>query len=125
MARRGRPKGSKKITTELLKAICDLIEIGTPPHHAAGANGIEERTFREWRTQAEQGNSAYSEFFAAIARARHKTVGNMLLRAHSGGKGSSAAMWVLEKQYRDEFGPSKSEDEKKEIKIVIEGGLRE
>ncbi len=126
----GRPSGTKRITKELTKNICDLIEIGMPPHYAAQHEGIPERTFQSWMQLARQAEEkdewvrVYSEFSASIARARARCVKRMLLRAHSGEKGErTTSRWILEKQFKSEYGYSRNEHENQEVKIVIEGGL--
>ncbi len=130
----GRPKGTmgtRRITKELTKTICDLIEIGMPPHYAAQSEGISERTYYHWMRLAQQAEEkdqwvkSYSDFFAEIARARAKCIKRMLVRAHSGEKGSSTAMWVLEKQYRSEYGHFVKEQENQKLEISIKGGLPE
>jgi hypothetical protein len=130
----GRPKGTfgtKRITKELTKNICDLIEIGMPPHYAAQEQGISERLFQIWMQLGRQAQEkdewikSYSDFFSEIARARARCIKRMLVRAHTGEKGSSTAMWVLEKQYREEFGSSKPDDGKQQIEIVVKNAIRE
>jgi hypothetical protein len=129
----GRPKGSKKITKELTKKICDLIEIGMPPRYAAQHEGVSERLFRHWiqlGKQAEEKDQwikTYSDFFSDIARARARCVKRMLLRGHSGEKGERlTALWILEKQFKDEYGYSRNEQENKPpVEIIIKGGLPE
>jgi hypothetical protein len=120
----GRPKGSKRLTKELTNAICDILEKAVPAKYAAEANGISEGTFGEWMRQGAQGSKPYIEFFHAVSRARAMAVVNMHVRALEGGKGSGAAMWFLERRYREYASPAReAEKEPSEIKIIIEGGL--
>ena len=120
----GRPRGSKQITKALTKAICDMIEIGTPAYHAAVANGVQPDAYREWILKARLGNEAYSAFYRAITRAKSMAVPNMLLRAHAGGKGSHSALFVLERRYAKHFGASKNEKENKPVTINVIGSRR-
>jgi hypothetical protein len=131
----GRPRGTfgtPRITKALTKNICDLIEIGMAPRYAAQHEGISERTFRHWMRLAQQAEEkdeqikSYSDLFAAITRARARCVKRMLMRGHSGEKGErTTALWILEKQFKDEYGYSRNEQENKPVEIVIKGGLPE
>lgn len=100
-----RPKGTPdKLNPEIQKAICQSLEIGLPAKYAAEEAGISERTFRYWCEAGESGVEPYAAFLVAAAQARARGAKNLLTRALKGEKGSSAAMWTLERSYRREFG---------------------
>ena len=82
-----------------------MLEIAVPDKYAAAANGVDERLFRVWMQNGEKGIPQYVDFFTAVSRARAKAIPNMHVRALGGGKGSSAAMWLLERRHHDEYGP--------------------
>lgn len=100
-----RPKGTpEKLNSEVQKAICQSLEIGVPAKYAAEEAGVSERTFRYWCQLGESVVEPYAGFLAAVRRARARGAKNLLTRALKGEKGSSAAMWTLERSYRREFG---------------------
>lgn len=99
----GRPT---KLTPEIQKAICDMLEIAVAEKHAAEANGIAEQTFHEWMRRGEAGESPYDDFYVAATRARARAIPNLHIKALQGGKGSSQALWFLERRFREEYGPS-------------------
>ncbi len=76
-----------------------MLKIAVPAKYAAPANGVSERTYRVWMEQGEKGVKPYDEFFAAVTRAKGESVAGMHVRALGGGKGSSAALWLLERRY--------------------------
>jgi hypothetical protein len=99
----GRPS---KIDDAVTTAICKALEIGVPFRYAAIAHGISETTAHEWMRRGEAGERRYKPFSDAVTRARAKAVLNLTTLALGGGKGSSAAQWVLERRYREEYGPT-------------------
>jgi hypothetical protein len=101
-----RPKGTpKKLTPEVSLNICKMLEVAVPEKYAAEANGIAEETFHFWMRQGGEGVRKYAEFFAAVTRARARAVSNMHVKALGGEKGSSAALWLLERRFHHEYGP--------------------
>jgi hypothetical protein len=120
----GRPKGSSSLLTKARTLqICRMLEIAMPEKYAAEANGVSDRTFRDWMSKGAEGIAPYAGFHAAVSRARARGMLNMLVRALKGGKGSGAAMWTLERRYPEEYGPRFRVVEKSDVKITIEGGL--
>lgn len=112
----GRPIGSGiKLTAEVQKEICDALRISVPLKYAAEAAGIGESTVHDWISRGELAGERGSEvpetelvyvaFWRAITRARAKAVGNLTTVALGGSKGSSAATWLLERRFREEYGP--------------------
>lgn len=104
MARPKGTTGTQRITKKLTESICKMLEIAVPQKYAAEANGIHEKTFEYWMRKGEEGDPSYVNFFRAATRAKAKAVPNMHVRALSGGKGSNAAMWLLERRHHEEYG---------------------
>lgn len=101
----GRPKGSSpKLTPEIILEICNQLELAVPEKYAAESVGIHEDTFHAWMRRGSEGVKTYAAFHQAVTRARAKAVSNMHVRALGGGKGSSAALWLLERRYHQEYG---------------------
>lgn len=107
MARpRGRPKGSYKpllLTDEVTAKICDLIKLAVPIHYAAPACGISHDTFQLWMEKGERGEEPYEDFFRKVTRARGEAVAALHVRALKGEKGSSAALWLLERRFWKDY----------------------
>ena len=103
MAKRGAPAGPILLTPELTKKLCDMLKIAVPAKYAVAACGISERTFHAWMEAGERGEAPYAEFAAAVTRARGEAVASMHVRALGGGKGSSAALWFLERRYWKDY----------------------
>jgi hypothetical protein len=103
--RAGRPCGTpEKLTPEVVKGICDALELSVPIELAAPAHGVADRTFRDWMAKGEQGVEPYAEFHAAVTRARAKAACNLTARALSGGPGAAQAAWFLERRFREYYG---------------------
>lgn len=121
----GRPLGSSPLLTpEITEEICKCLRLSMADRFAAECCGVDERTFRGWQQKGEEGIEPYATFLAAVTRARADGVKRMHRKALRGGKGSSAALWFLERRFRKEYGSAKAEEsEQQEVKIVIEGGL--
>ncbi len=102
--RTGRPLGaSTLLTPQMTESICKMLEIAVPEKYAAEANGIHEDTLTTWKRQGQEGIEPYATFFRAVTRARAKAVANMHVRALGGGKGSSGALWFLERRWWREY----------------------
>jgi hypothetical protein len=87
----GRPT---KLTPELTRAICELIESGDAPEVAAGVQGIGRSTFFEWQSRND-------EFRTAVARAKDRCESEMRRRLLGGdekgesfGKGKAALEYL-------------------------------
>ena len=101
--RRQTPGRPSKLTVRLQAAICKKLEIAVPEKYAAEANGIDESTFHDWMRQGVDGREPYARFRQAVKQSRAQAVCNLLFRALAGGKGSAAAMWLLERLFPDAF----------------------
>ena len=100
----GRPPGSSPLLTpEVTQAICVQLELAVPEKYASEMNGVDEDTFHGWMRKGAAGIEPYTGFRQAVSRARAKCIGNMHVRALSGGKGSSAALWMLERRFWREY----------------------
>jgi hypothetical protein len=102
------PKGRSpdRITPELTEAICQKLELSVPEKYAAQAAGVPERTYYRWVQLGEKGRAPYAAFVAAVTRARASAVCSLTVRVLGGGKGSSGATWLLERRFREDYGPS-------------------
>lgn len=98
----GRPPG---VTPALTKRICANVLLGVPLKHAAGACGVPYRTFKNWMQMGGQGEVPYCELYAAVQTAQAQAVVELHRRVLAGGKGSGGAQFVLERRYRDYYGP--------------------
>lgn len=102
----GRRKGSSPLLTDdVLKNICALLSRGISANHAAEANGVDEMTFHSWMRKGQDGTEPYASFRKAITRARALGAINLHDKALQGGKGCMSAQFMLERRYRDEYGP--------------------
>jgi hypothetical protein len=99
-----RPGTPEKLTPEVLKGICDALEVAVPIELAAATNGVADRTLRDWMAKGERGIEPYAEFYAAATRARAKAACNLTARALSGGPGSAQATWLLERRFPEYYG---------------------
>ena len=104
------------VDSAIVKAICDNLELGLPLDLAAEAEGVPRRTVRDWVEQ-------FREFSEQITRARALGEINLHRKALEGGPGSSQATWILERCFREHYGPPSLEADKSEVKIKIVGGL--
>jgi hypothetical protein len=103
----GRPKGTTGTTTKLTRAvtdaICKYIEILMYECDAAEMNGVSDRTFRDWMSKGAEGIAPYANFHAAVTRARAKGKARMHGLILAGAKGSSGAMWLLERRHHKQY----------------------
>lgn len=110
----GRPRKAN-VDPLVVKAICDNLEIGMPIVLAAEAEGIPRSSVYEWIDK-------FPEFSGQITRAKAAGAKNLAIRAIAGGKGSHMAGWMLERRYREHYGPPK-DDNASEVKVVIVNAL--
>jgi hypothetical protein len=102
----GRAPGRRpKLTPELEKEICKYLELSVPAKYAAKSCGISESTFHDWMSKGAAGIEPYAGFRDAVERSSARAVPNLTARALSGAKGSSQATWLLERLFRNEYGP--------------------
>lgn len=104
------------VDPDVANAICAHLEIGLPFELAAEAEGVAQSTAYAWMER-------FEEFAGQVTRAR--AVGALKLTRLSlkGGKGSSAALWHLERRYHKHYSPPRAEPEKQDTVIQIIGGL--
>lgn len=108
-----------EIDPDVAKAICDNLELGMPLSFAAEAEGVSRSTVYRWRDE-------FEAFAGMVTRATAMGVKVLTTHALSGGKGSSAASWFLERRFREEYGNNREDnDRKNEVRIIVEGGLPE
>jgi hypothetical protein len=116
------------LTPEAQRAICESIALSIPNKYAAEEAGIDEDTFALWMRKGREGRPLYGAFYRAVTRARACAVKSLTVRVLGGGKGSSGATWLLERRFRDDYGPSQklelSEDPEKpfgNIRTALDG----
>ncbi len=68
--RKGRPRGSVKLTPEIERTIVNFIEAGAWDYVAAEAAGIDARTFRDWIARGEARHRSRSATPRLVAFAR-------------------------------------------------------
>ncbi len=100
-----RKKGSSPLlTAERMQSIVDHFHIGLSVKDCAEMNDIDESTFYLWLQKAQDGTEPYASFRRAVTRARATGVANLHKRVLTGGKGSSQAMFILERRFPDRYG---------------------
>jgi hypothetical protein len=106
MAKRGQPT---KLTPELQVELLGLLSEGKPIEPSCRKVGIDDSTFRLWRSKARQGDPALQEFFALVARARAEGELSLWDIAKAGDvEGSSngqarCAQWLLERTFGNRY----------------------
>lgn len=111
--KRGRPR---RLTPALQKAICLNLTLAMPLKLAAEAEGVAESTLYEWLERGnagKEGDEVFVAFSGAVTRAKAEGAKSLTARGLAGGKGSHAALWFLERRYREDYGPVQ--------KIVFDG----
>ena len=109
----GRPP---KMNADIVQNICASLEKGLSLRLAAERWGISRRTIYEWMER-------FADVSARVTRARAIGAEKLVDQALEGGKGSSMAGWMLERLYREDYGPPVKEKDQAEVKIIVEGGL--
>lgn len=110
----GRTVGRKpKFTKELRRRMILLLRKGLPRSVACQCVGIDKHTLYVWLGRAHAGEPAFMAFLNDIETAQAEAKRQLLakLRKH-GNKHWQPIEWMLERVYRDDFGP------KSEVKIV-------
>lgn len=102
----GRPPVPSKLTPKVIEGIVEALKVSVPLNHAAAAQGVSETQVHEWMKRGRAGEKPYDEFSDAVTRAQSQAVLNLTSIALGGGKGSSQATWLLERRYRQEYGPT-------------------
>jgi hypothetical protein len=87
-----------KYNPEILKEICQYVQIGMKFVDAANCAGIDESTFYDWKNK-------HSEFSEALNDAVMKgKASNLAIINRAKNKDWKAAGWLLERRHTDEFG---------------------
>ncbi|MHB1770095.1 MAG: hypothetical protein ACYCPH_03435 [Minisyncoccota bacterium] len=96
---RGRPGRPSKATEVVVAALCAALERPFPKALAAELVGVNRSTLYDW----ERAGGAVSR---RLARARARGGLYLHLKSLSGGKGSHAARWMLERLFPEDYGIS-------------------
>jgi transposase len=117
--RRGPAPG---ITDELTARICSAIVVGATLDAAAAANGVPHRTFFDWlaRGRAEGAIPVYRDFADQIEQA----LGRMQLQKlglidKATTKEWTAAAWILERRFPDQFGRRTRIDGQVQVQAIV------
>jgi hypothetical protein len=92
-----------KLSDEVSKQICDMLELTVPLTHAAGKVGVHRVTVSDWMARGEAGEEPYATFAHNVMVAKSKAVCNLTVMALKGGKGSGHALFFLQKRYPADF----------------------
>jgi hypothetical protein len=99
-----------KLTDETAKAIIEALQIGATYADAAGAAGIEYRTFRNWMQRGETvGRGKFFQFFHAVERAgavARVAFTRVIYTSAVSEKDWRAAMEYLKRRDRETWGDS-------------------
>jgi hypothetical protein len=116
-----------KLTPALARRICRLIERGNYPQTAAVAEGVPERTWRDWLQRGRAGEAPFDGLVAACDRARARAEADLVELVRKGDtksrKMSRAAGWLLERTRGQRFGTvvrHRVEDELERLLDVVE-----
>jgi hypothetical protein len=104
------------ITEAFTKRVCARVRAGLRLQSALEAEGVDKRNAEYWKREAERGNQLYSEFLAAVARARAEfeaeTLDVIRLQATPTDNGEiqdwKARAWMLERMMPDAYAPSQT-----------------
>ena len=91
-----------KLTPELQDKICNAVRIGATYGVAAGAAGICERTFHNWREWGEERRSGkYVQFLQALRKA--ESVGEVKHLASITASGAEGSKWILARRHPERW----------------------
>jgi hypothetical protein len=119
----GRPT---KLTTEVRKDLIARLAEGAPISACCAVVGIDDSTFRKWRTLARNGDAAMAEFFTEVARARAEgelklwgiaTAGDPMATSNGPAK---CAQWALERQFGTKYAPRVSVKVEEELETLLD-----
>lgn len=104
-------------TPEIAEAICQNLEsLAMPLTLAAEAEGVHRAQVYVWMNE----NAAFSK---QVTQARARGAKKLTELSLDGGKGSAAALWHLERRFREEYVAPKESDKGEGVTIIVEGGL--
>lgn len=102
----GRPS---KLTDELEAELLGLLSEGKPIEPSCRKVGIDDTTFRLWRSKARKGEERYQEFFAAVTRARAEgelALWDIAKKGDDQGASNGTArcaQWLLERTFGERY----------------------
>lgn len=104
------------ITEAFTQRVCARVRAGLRVESAVQAEGVDKRNLEYWRREAERGHAQYSEFLAAVARARAEfeaeTLDVIRLQATPTDHGEiqdwKARAWMLERMMPEAYAPSQT-----------------
>lgn len=108
-----------KLTEELTKTICENLELGLSYNLSCKAAWISFQTFNEWMKAGEEGTERkYIDFYNKVQASEVICAKNALQRIREAAEAGtwSAAAWLLERRYREDFGRNERLDVKAETK---------
>lgn len=119
-----RPRGRPTLCTpEITAAIAALVEEGVAFKTACETQALSEQDGYNWLKWGEEGREPYAAFFLALTCGRAWGEVALHRKVVKGGPGSGMVAWMLERRFREHYGPARADAEKTEVKIIIEGGL--
>lgn len=102
----GRPS---KLTDQLQAELIDLLSQGKPIEPSCRKVGIDDTTYRLWRSKARKGDERYQEFFVLVTRARAEGELSLWDIAKGGDQQGSSngeakcAQWLLERTFGNRY----------------------
>ena len=94
------PKVRFRYSLEIAENVCGKIEtLACSIEAAAAMCGVSRSSVYKWQKE-------HPEFVERLTRARDKAEAQLVVRALAGGKGSHAALWLLERRFRHDYGPT-------------------
>jgi len=98
------------LTPQNIKIICEALLVGSTYTIACGYAGVDYTTFRKWMQKGEAASSGkYFDFFDKIKKTEAKAAVLLLAKIQSAAADGKykAAIWLLERRYRNDYGPTK------------------
>jgi hypothetical protein len=93
-----------RLTPEVQAAVCTAIKHGATYQAASEAAGIAYATFNEWRKDP---RLKYVKFTEAVTRANADAMLDLIAKIRNvGEKDWRAWAWILERRFKNDFGPN-------------------
>ena len=94
-----------KLTPERQQRICELVDLGYPPHKAAVASGITATTYYDWCNRGDAGEEPFLSFRNAVKRAETVGIEAHLKNIKDAGEDGAwqASAWMLERRHKDTY----------------------